>query len=96
MQETWRWFGPSDPVTLRHIAQAGASGVVSSLHHIPTGEPWPLKEVQQRKQEIEAANLTWAAVESIPLHNDHNTRSGDYQRLLENDKASVCNVGQAG
>ncbi len=96
MQQTWRWFGPDDPVTLENIVQAGASGVVTSLHHIPTGEAWPLAEVEQRKAEIAAHGLTWSVVESIPLHNDLKTRSGDYQRLLENYKESVRNVGKAG
>lgn len=96
MQQTWRWFGPDDPVSLENIVQAGASGVVTSLRHIPTGEAWPLADVQQRKDEIEAAGLTWSVVESIPLHNDLKTRSGDYEQLLENYKTSVRNVGAAG
>ena len=96
MEQTWRWFGPDDPVTLENIVQAGATGVVTSLHHIPTGEPWPLAEVQKRKAEIEAAGLTWSVVESIPLHNDLKTRSGDYRRLLQNYQTSVRNVGAAG
>jgi mannonate dehydratase len=96
MQQTWRWFGPDDPVTLENIVQAGASGVVTSLHHIPTGEAWPLAEVHRRKAEIEAHGLTWSVVESIPLHNDLKTRSGDYLRLLHNYKESVRHVGAAG
>ncbi len=96
MQQSWRWFGPNDPVTLEKIVQAGARGVVTSLHHIPTGEAWPLEEVLRRKQEIEAAGLSWCVVESIPLHNDLKTRSGDYRRLLENYKTSVRHVGAAG
>ena len=96
MQQSWRWFGPNDPVTLEKIVQAGAHGVVTSLHHIPTGEAWPLEEVLRRKQEIEAAGLSWCVVESIPLHNDLKTRSGDYRRLLENYKTSVRHVGAAG
>ncbi|WP_116367706.1 mannonate dehydratase [Parahaliea mediterranea] len=96
MQETWRWFGPDDPVSLRNIRQAGATGVVTSLHHIPTGEPWPLAEVQKRKRLIEDAGLQWAVVESIPLHNDLKTRSGNHHQLLENYQTSVRNVGAAG
>ena len=96
MQETWRWFGPEDPVSLQNIVQAGASGVVTSLHHIATGEAWPLAEVQQRKAEIEAQGLQWSVVESIPLHNDIKTRSGDYQRHIDNYKESLRNVGAAG
>ncbi len=96
MQQTWRWFGPDDPVTLENIVQAGASGVVTSLHHIPTGEAWPEADIARRKAEIEAHGLTWAVVESIPLHNDLKTGTGDYDRLIENYKTSVRNVGQAG
>ena len=96
MQQTRRWFGPDDPVSLQNIVQAGASGVVTSLHHIPTGEAWPLADIEERKAAIEAAGLTWSVVESIPLHNDLKTRSGDYERLLDNYKTSVRNVGAAG
>ncbi|MEZ5569957.1 MAG: mannonate dehydratase [Halioglobus sp.] len=96
MQQTWRWFGPKDPVTLENIVQAGASGIVTSLHDIPTGEAWPLAAVLERKAMIEAAGLTWAVVESIPLHNDLKTGTGNYRQLLENYQASVRNVGAAG
>ncbi len=96
MQETWRWFGPEDPVTLANIVQAGASGVVTSLHQVATGETWPLAEIEQRKAEIEAAGLVWSVVESIPLHNDIKTRSGDYHRHIANYQESLRNIGAAG
>ena len=96
MQQTWRWFGPDDPVTLDKIAQAGATGVVTSLHHVPTGEAWPLEAVIERKREIEAAGLSWSVVESIPLHNELKTRTGNYLQWLRNYKTSVRNVGEAG
>ena len=96
MQETWRWFGPDDNITLKHIAQAGATGIVTSLHHIATGDEWPLADVKQRKAIIEASGLEWSVIESIPLHNDIKTRTGDYQRYLENYKRSIENVGAAG
>ncbi|MEP5569382.1 MAG: mannonate dehydratase [Halioglobus sp.] len=96
MQQTWRWFGPDDSVSLENIVQAGASGVVTSLHHIPTGAAWPLEDIQQRKTEIESHGLNWAVIESIPLHNDIKTRTGDYQRYLDNYKTSVRNAGNAG
>ena len=96
MKETWRWFGPKDTVTLPHIAQAGASGIVTSLHHIPTGDVWPLDEIVARKQMIEDAGLEWSVIESIPLHNDIKTRSGDYQHYIANYQQSVRNVAAAG
>ncbi len=96
MEQTWRWFGPDDPVTLENVVQAGATGVVTSLHHIPAGEAWPLEEVLERKAMIEAAGLRWSVVESIPLHNDLKTRSGNYETLLENYRTSLRHVGAAG
>lgn len=96
MEQTWRWFGPTDPVSLQNIVQAGATGVVTSLHHVPTGDPWPLDEIQKRRAAIEAAGLQWSVVESIPLHNDLKTGGGNYRQLLDNYKASVRNVGAAG
>lgn len=96
MLETWRWFGPRDPVTLENVIQAGARGVVTSLHEVPTGEAWSQEDVLARKALIEAAGLHWSVVESIPLHNDIKTRSGDYRRYIENYKTSVRSVGTAG
>lgn len=96
MLETWRWFGPEDPVSLENIVQAGAGGVVTSLHHVPTGAVWPQAEIEQRKGDIESHGLSWTVVESIPLHNDIKTRSGDYLTHIKNYKQSVRNVGAAG
>jgi len=96
MQETWRWFGPTDSVSLENIIQAGASGVVTSLHHIPTGELWPLKDIRERKALIEASGLRWDVIESIPLHNDIKTRTGDYLRHIENYRQSLINVARCG
>lgn len=95
MQQTWRWFGPEDSVSLENIVQAGATGVVTSLHEIPTGEAWSQAAVQARKALIETHGLRWSVVESIPLHNDIKTRSGNYAQLIENYKASIRNVGAA-
>lgn len=96
MQETWRWFGPEDGITLRHIAQAGATGIVSALHEIPAGELWPEEVIRERKAMIEAEGLNWSVIESIPVHNDIKARSGDFDRMIENYRQSVINAGQAG
>jgi len=96
MQETWRWFGPDDPVSLSNILQAGARGVVTSLHDVPTGEIWPQNLIRERKSAIEAAGLEWAVVESVPVHNDIKTRSGDFQRHIDNYGQSLKNLAAIG
>jgi mannonate dehydratase len=95
MKETWRWFGPQDPVSLDNVKQAGATGIVTALHHLYHGEPWPLDEVLKRKAEIEAAGLTWPVVESIPIHNSIKLRSGPYQQFIDAWKDSLAAVGKA-
>ncbi len=96
MKQTWRWFGPDDPVQLAHARQAGATGIVSALHHLNDGRAWPLDEVLKRKAEVEAAGLSFDVVESIIVHEDIKTRSGDFRRLLDNYKASLRAVAAAG
>lgn len=96
MRETWRWFGPDDSVTLAHVRQTGAVGVVSALHHINDGRIWPLEEIARRKAEIERAGLTWDVVESIVVHDDVKTRSGRFKAYVENYKQSVRNIAAAG
>ena len=73
MKQCWRWFGPDDPVTLSNVVQAGATGVVSSLHEVATGEVWQARDIQARKLEIESHGLQWSVVESLPVHNDIKT-----------------------
>jgi len=96
MKETWRWFGPGDPVPLDHIKQAGATGLVSALHHLYRGERWPLDEVLKRRDEILAAGFAWSVVESIPIHNSIKLRSGPYERFISAWKDTLAAVAKAG
>ncbi|HEV3206127.1 MAG TPA: mannonate dehydratase [Terriglobales bacterium] len=96
MTETWRWFGPQDPVTLEQIRQAGATGIVTALHHLYGGEGWPLDEVLRRKAEIEAAGFVWSVVESIPVHNSIKLRSADCRKFIGAWKDSLASIAKAG
>ena len=96
MKQTWRWFGPDDPISLDYIKQAGASGIVSALHHLYRGEAWPLDEVLKRKDAILAAGLVWSVVESIPIHNSIKLRTGPYRKYIGAWKDSLAAVAKAG
>jgi mannonate dehydratase len=95
MKETWRWFGPGDPIPLNHIKQAGATGIVSALHHLYRGEAWPLEEVLKRRDEILAAGFAWSVVESIPIHNSIKLRSGSHTRFVDAWKDTLAAVAKA-
>ena len=96
MEETMRWYGPNDPVSLWDIRQSGCTGVVTALHHIPVGAIWEVAEINKRKAEVEAAGMRWTVIESLPVHEDIKKQIGNYQQYIKNYQQSLRNVAQCG
>ncbi|MEO1104762.1 MAG: mannonate dehydratase, partial [Pseudomonadota bacterium] len=96
MEQCWRWFGPNDPVSLDDVRQAGATGIVTALHHLNDGRAWPADEIAKRKAEVAAAGLEWRVIESIIVHEEIKTRTGSFEARIDAYRASLRAAAKAG